>query len=48
MHNYKEKNDENAILKVESWGVGHVYFQQLVGGGSLTFCAITRGWVMFF
>ena len=32
----------------QSWvlGVGHVYFQQLVGGGSLTFCA--RGWVMFF
>ena len=45
-NNYREKSDKNAILKV--FGVGHVYFQQLVGGGSLTFCAITREWVMFF
>ena len=26
-----------------SLGVGHFYFQQLVEGGSLIFCTITRG-----
>ena len=33
-----------------SFGGGSCLFSQLVGGGgrSLTFCAIMRGWVMFF
>ena len=35
-----------------SFGDGSCLFSQLVGGGgggrSLTFCAIMRGWVMFF
>ena len=51
MHNYKEKSDKNEILKVAFWGWVMFIFSNLLGGGggrSLTFCAIMRGWVMFF